>query len=155
MARRRAGADALGALDPIAFYVGGERRPVRHPQDFSALGHHHPRAASARAPGEEVAIELATGQRPAGTIDWVAGGEAGIRFKQPIDMLALLNRKLVSQPAERRTMPRVELRCGVGTEVGRQPGRGDAAQHFRATDCRSKATTCRRAALSCPCSSTG
>ena len=71
-----------------------------------------------QAPGEEVAVELATGQRPAGTIDWVAGGEAGIRFKQPIDMLALLNRKLVSQPGERRTMPRVELRCGVGIKWG-------------------------------------
>ena len=38
------------------------------------------------APGEEVALELATGQRPAGTIEWARGGEAGIRFKQPIDM---------------------------------------------------------------------
>ena len=65
-------------------------------------------------PGDEVAIELPTGQRPAGTVEWVADGEAGIRFRQPIDMLALLNRKLVSQPGERRTMPRVELRCRVG-----------------------------------------
>ena len=38
------------------------------------------------APGEEVALELATGQRPAGTIEWARSGEAGIRFKQPIDM---------------------------------------------------------------------
>jgi len=65
------------------------------------------------APGEEVALELATGQRPAGTIEWARGGEAGIRFKQPIDMLALINRKLISQPSERRAMPRIELRCGL------------------------------------------
>lgn len=71
-----------------------------------------------KAPGEEVAIELATGQRPAATIEWVRGGEAGIRFKQPIDMLALINRKLVSQPAERRAMPRVEIRCGVYLKWG-------------------------------------
>lgn len=64
-----------------------------------------------KAPGDEVAIELATGQRPAGTVDWVGAGEAGIVFKQPIDMLALINRKLISQPTERRAMPRVELRC--------------------------------------------
>ena len=64
-------------------------------------------------PGEEVALELATGQRPAGTIEWARGGEAGIRFKQPIDMLALINRKLISQPSERRAMPRIELRCGL------------------------------------------
>jgi hypothetical protein len=85
---------------------------VRHSQDLGA-GHDDPRRGG-EAAGEEVAIELATGQRPAGTIAWVAGGEAGIRFARPIDMLALLNRKLVAQAAERRTMPRVELRCGVG-----------------------------------------
>ena len=67
-----------------------------------------------RGPGEDIAVELATGQRPAATIEWVAGGEAGIRFRQPIDMLALLTRKLVAQPGERRTMPRVDLRCDVG-----------------------------------------
>ena len=105
-------ADALGALDPIVFYVGGERRPGAI-RKISPLGTTI-RGAAARSPGEEVSVELATGQRPAGTIDWVAGGEAGIRFKQPIDMVALLNRKLISQPGERRTMPRVELRCAWG-----------------------------------------
>ena len=66
-----------------------------------------------RKVGDELAIELATGQRPAGTVEWASGGEAGIRFKQPVDMLALINRRLVSQPSERRAMPRVEIRCGV------------------------------------------
>jgi len=66
-----------------------------------------------KGPGEEVALELATGQRPSATIEWVSAGEVGIRFKQPIDMLALINRKLVSQPAERRAMPRVEIRCNL------------------------------------------
>jgi hypothetical protein len=66
-----------------------------------------------KAPGEDVAFELATGQRPAATIEWVNSGEAGIRFKQPIDMLALINRKLVSLPTERRAMPRVEIRCNL------------------------------------------
>lgn len=72
----------------------------------------------AKAPGEEVAIELVTGQRPAGVVDWVRGGETGIRFTQPVDVIALINRKLVSQPVERRTMPRVELRCGVYLKCG-------------------------------------
>jgi hypothetical protein len=71
-----------------------------------------------RGAGEEIALELATGQRPAATIEWVRGGEAGIRFKQPIDMLALINRKLISQPAERRSMPRVEIRCSVYLKWG-------------------------------------
>jgi hypothetical protein len=63
--------------------------------------------------GEQLSIELVTGQRPLATVDWVAGGEAGVRFKQPVDVLALINRTLINQPAERRSMPRVELRCGV------------------------------------------
>ncbi len=105
-------ADALGALDPVALLVGGERRDCAI-RKISALGATL-RGAVGTQSGTEVAVELATGQRPAGIIDWVAGGEAGIRFKQPIDMLALLNRKLISQPGERRTMPRVELSCPVG-----------------------------------------
>ena len=70
------------------------------------------------APGDEIAIELANGQRPAATIDWVGGGEAGAVFKQPIDVIALINRNLVAQPAERRTMPRVEIRCRVHLKWG-------------------------------------
>src|SRR5262249_30193903 len=58
------------------------------------------------------------GQRPVGTVEWSARGEAGIRFKQPIDMLALINRKLVSQPSERRAMPRIELRCSPHIKWG-------------------------------------
>lgn len=65
------------------------------------------------APGDEIAVELTTGQRPAATIDWVNAGEAGIRFRQPIDMFALINRNLISQPTERRAMPRVELCCSL------------------------------------------
>jgi hypothetical protein len=64
-----------------------------------------------KAAGDEVTVELATGHRHAATVDWVASGETGIRFQQPVDVLALINRKLVSQAAERRAMPRVEIRC--------------------------------------------
>lgn len=71
------------------------------------------RADLTNSPGDAVALELGTGQRPAGMIDWVRGGEAGIAFNQPVDVLALVNRALISQPAERRTMPRVELRCAI------------------------------------------
>lgn len=105
-------ADAMGALDPVALFEAGQQRMCGI-RKISTLGTTI-RGPVSKAAGDEVAVELATGQRPAGTIDWVAGGEAGIRFAQPIDMMALLNRKLVAQAAERRTMPRVELSCGVG-----------------------------------------
>ena len=105
-------ADAMGSLDPVAWFAAGQRRngAIRR---ISPIGT-TVRGVVTQRPGDEIAIELPTGQRPAGTIDWVADGEAGIRFRQPIDMFALLNRQLVSQPGERRTMPRVELRCPVG-----------------------------------------
>jgi hypothetical protein len=65
------------------------------------------------APGEEVTVELPTGQRTAAIVEWADGGETGIRFERPIDVLALIKRNLVSQPTDRRSMPRVEIRCGA------------------------------------------
>jgi hypothetical protein len=109
-------ADALAALDSVALYAAGEPQPCKI-RKISSLGA-TVCCAAVRTAGGEVAVELATGQRPAGTVEWVAHGEAGIRFRQPIDMVALLNRKLVSQTAERRIMPRVELRCHVGLKWG-------------------------------------
>jgi hypothetical protein len=68
--------------------------------------------------GSHVAVELANGQRQAGTVDWADRREIGIRFDEPVDMLALINRELVSQPVERRAMPRVELRCPLHVKYG-------------------------------------
>jgi hypothetical protein len=61
--------------------------------------------------GARVTLELTTGQRPLATIMWVRESSFGVEFTQPIDVLPLINRNLVSQPIERRRMPRVELRC--------------------------------------------
>ncbi len=109
-------ADALGVLDPVAYFVAGQRLACTI-RNISPLGTTL-RGSIKEGAGDAVAIELATGHRAAGTIEWVGGGEAGVRFHQPIDMLALLNRTLISQPGERRTMPRVELRCAVGIKWG-------------------------------------
>ena len=109
-------ADALGALDAAAVIEGGQRQACAI-RKISPLGTTI-RGAVNKTVGASVSIELENGQRPAGTIDWIAAGEAGIRFAQPIDMMALLNRKLISQPGERRTMPRVEIMCGVGLRWG-------------------------------------
>ena len=75
-------------------------------------------SARQRGTGEAVAIELGTGKRSGGTVAWTGRGEIGVAFNEPVDMLALLNRKLVSQPTERRTMPRVEIRCPVHVKCG-------------------------------------
>jgi hypothetical protein len=46
-----------------------------------------------------------------GIVEWRNGSDVGLRFDSPIDIFALLARNLVSQPGERRRMPRVELLC--------------------------------------------
>lgn len=109
-------ADRLGALDPVTVFADGETLSCTISK-ISPLGATI-RGAGTRGIGSELAVELATGQRAAGTIAWAVGDEAGVRFKQPIDMMALLNRKLVAQTSERRKMPRVELRCHVGVKWG-------------------------------------
>jgi hypothetical protein len=76
------------------------------------------RARVQQAPGEDVVVELPSGQRAAAKVEWIDAGESGLRFAKAIDVLALVNRNLVSQPIERRTMPRVELRCGAYLKRG-------------------------------------
>lgn len=100
-----------GRFDQAHVIGAGQRRACTI-RSVSPLGATLTGEIAARE-GEELALELVTGQRPAATVDWIGGGEAGIRFKQPIDVLALINRTLISQPTERRSMPRVELRCAV------------------------------------------
>lgn len=101
----------IGSLDAGAIYSGSVRRDC-----FIAKISAHGatlRGALATAAGDRVAVELGTGQRPSGTVAWVNGGEAGVYFHQPVDLLALINRSLISQPAERRSMPRVDVRCAA------------------------------------------
>ncbi len=71
-----------------------------------------------QARGELVTIELPTGQRASATVEWAKDGDTGIVFDKPIDVLALINRTLISQPTDRRAMPRVEIRCGAYVKRG-------------------------------------
>lgn len=98
-----------GPFDPAAIYHGGVRRDCEI-RKISALG---AIVGSDLTPalGDRVSVEIATGQRPSGKIAWARRGELGVRFDDSIDVIALLNRKLVSQTPERRTVPRIELRC--------------------------------------------
>lgn len=63
--------------------------------------------------GEPAALELTSGQRRSGRIEKAGPGDIAIAFDEPLDIVALINRNLVSQPAERRSMPRVELRAAI------------------------------------------
>jgi len=107
---------ATGPYDAAALYHSGARRDCEI-RKISSLG---VTVGSDIAPalGDKVAVELATGQRAAGKIAWTNRGEIGVRFEDSIDVLALLNRKLVSQTPERRTMPRLEVRCLAHVKFG-------------------------------------
>ena len=111
-----AAATSQGPFDESAIYHSGVRHRCEI-RKISALG---ATLASDLAPalGERVLVELATGQRPAGKIAWADGSELGVRFDDSIDVVALLNRKLVSQTPERRTMPRLEVRCLAHIKCG-------------------------------------
>jgi hypothetical protein len=58
---------------------------------------------------ESMRLEMASGQVVGGKIDWCADGEAGFVFDEPIDIISTLARTLANLPAERRSMPRVEI----------------------------------------------
>jgi hypothetical protein len=105
----QSGSADKGPFDASAIYHSGVRRECEI-RKISALG---VTIASDLVPalGDRVSVELATGQRPVGKIAWTDRGELGVRFDDAIDVIALLNRKLVSQTPERRTMPRLEVRC--------------------------------------------
>lgn len=107
-----------GPFDPGAIIIGGSRQACSI-RKISALGI---TVGSTLSPalGEPASVELPTGQRAAGRIAWTGRDEIGVRFDDSIDVIALLNRKLVSQARERRTMPRLEVRCPVHLKSGGQ-----------------------------------
>jgi hypothetical protein len=111
-------ADEKGRLDSGAIYIAGARQPCSI-RKISALG---VTVSSDLTPalGDRTSVELESGQRAAGRIAWTGRQELGVRFDDSIDVIALLNRKLVSQSRERRTMPRVEARCVVHIKCGGQ-----------------------------------
>src|SRR5260221_8638815 len=110
------GAISRGPFDESVIYHSGVRHQCEI-RKISALG---ATVTSDLAPalGERAMAELATGQRPAGKIARTDGCELGVRFDDSIDVVALLNRKLVSQTPERRTMPRLEVRCLAHIKCG-------------------------------------
>lgn len=112
------GAEEKGPFDAGAIYIAGARKPCSI-RKISALG---VTVSSDAAPalGEKAAVELSTGQRAAGRVAWTGRNELGVRFDDSIDVIALLNRKLVSQARERRTMPRLEVRAPVHVKCGGQ-----------------------------------
>jgi hypothetical protein len=111
-------ADEKGPFDSGSITISGSRQPCSI-RKISALG---VTVSSNLTPalGDIASVELATGQRAPGKVAWTGPNQLGVRFDDNIDVIALLNRKLVSQARERRTMPRLEVRCPVHVKCGGQ-----------------------------------
>ncbi|HZG46522.1 MAG TPA: PilZ domain-containing protein [Allosphingosinicella sp.] len=73
---------------------------------------------TAPAVGEQLDLELLTGDRLRGEVEWVEGSDVGLRFHEAADMFALITRNLVQQPGDGRRMPRIELECPAWLEAG-------------------------------------
>lgn len=63
------------------------------------------------AVGERLELELMNGVPLDGIVAWRNGAEVGLRFDRKVDVFALIAHDIVSQPGERRRMPRVEMTC--------------------------------------------
>ncbi|MEN3747499.1 PilZ domain-containing protein [Sphingomonas sp. HF-S3] len=61
------------------------------------------------AAGDRFALHIDSGPLLDGAIGWADAGEAGFLFDQRIDIVGALARNLAGLPADRRSVPRVEL----------------------------------------------
>jgi hypothetical protein len=108
--------DAQAAFD-AAFLVSDCARFPCSLQRLSSAG--ATLQIEAQPPAEEpICLEMASGQAIAGRIDWFADGEIGFVFDEPIDIISTLARTLANLPAERRSMPRVEINQLVSIRSG-------------------------------------
>src|SRR3954470_1808998 len=67
--------------------------------------------------GERLELELMNGEQLAGRVAWHRGSEVGLSFDSQIDVFAIIAQDIVSQPGERRRMPRVETVCPALLDV--------------------------------------
>ncbi|WP_232318511.1 PilZ domain-containing protein [Sphingomonas sp. TDK1] len=103
--------------------------------DLLACGIHWIGRAGARLQvpqdlAEQMPVQLHVGgsEPLIGRTLWSDGNEAGLAFDAPVDVLGMLARALARTSAERRRLPRIELRHTVGVHHG-----GDVEQ-FRTRD---------------------
>lgn len=108
--------DSESALD-TAHLAGESSRETCLIRRFSAAGAtlRLPRAVE---PGEAFILELRNGQTIPGTISWSDAEEAGFVFDAPIDVVGTLARNLAILPAERRSVPRVEIHQTISIRRG-------------------------------------
>lgn len=68
--------------------------------------------------GQQVEVEMKTGQQLAGRVKWTRDSNVGLEFDAPIDVMAILASQLVSRSELKPRMPRVEVRCPATLRMG-------------------------------------
>jgi hypothetical protein len=76
------------------------------------------RVEHALAEAMPVRLHLGTAEPLIGRTLWSDGSEAGLAFDAPVDVLGMVARNLARATAERRRLPRIELRHTVGVHRG-------------------------------------
>ncbi len=115
----------------------------------------HAPAGRRNSRGRGLRLELANGQSLPGRIAWTEQGSAGFLFDTPIDVIGTLARNLAALPAERRSVPRVELhqticvRRGNQVEFTRSRNLSQEAAASRPTSPSSRAMWCRSISTAC------
>ncbi|MGE0179434.1 MAG: PilZ domain-containing protein [Sphingomonas sp.] len=101
--------DAGAVFQPGALILGSARQmcQIRKIGNAGAVLH----ADVPIAEGTRLELEIETGEQLNGVVVWQRGGEVGLRFDKPIDILPIIARNLAGQPGERRRMPRIEIDC--------------------------------------------
>lgn len=68
--------------------------------------------------GQALGFELMNGRAINGVVSWTSGPEVILGFAADLDIVGVIASELVSQPGERRRMPRIELVTPVDLRVG-------------------------------------
>ena len=69
---------------------------------------------------QSVVVELKCGHRLLGTIEWVEGSNAGMRFDEPVDIVAILASQVDPSRGMAPRIPRVERACPAKVRIGGQ-----------------------------------
>lgn len=113
---RGPGAGASDGLDTASLALGGQRLDC----GIRWIGRAGARLRVAGDLAEQVPAQLhvAGGEPLIGRTLWSDGAEAGLLFDSPVDILGLVARNLARTSAERRRLPRIELRQTLGIHRG-------------------------------------
>lgn len=113
---RAAGIAAAETLDPALLACAGDSLGCR----VHWIGRAGARLRVAHELAEQMPVQLhlGSGEPLIGRTLWSDGTEAGLAFDAPVDVLGMVARHLARTTAERRRLPRIELRQTVGVHCG-------------------------------------